>query len=85
MPPGLEKIGVEAFYECTNLKAVVLPDTVKEIQRQAFTNDRYFRELVLPQEPGKIRGIGLSWLLRDPETDHTGVSKRNPDENLLRM
>ena len=54
MPPGLEKIGVEAFYECTNLKAVVLPDTVKEIQRQAFTNDRYFTELVLPQSLEKL-------------------------------
>ena len=40
---------MEAFYECTNLEAWVLPSTVKEIQRQAFTNDRYFEELVLPK------------------------------------
>lgn len=37
---GLEAISDEAFYKCTRLKEIVIPDTVKYIGKLAFFNCR---------------------------------------------
>ncbi|MCR4647288.1 MAG: leucine-rich repeat protein [Oscillospiraceae bacterium] len=46
-PEGVKKIGSYAFYNCQNLEAIVLPDSVEEIGAGAFANSG-IRHAVLP-------------------------------------
>ncbi len=51
---GLEKIGVNAFYNCTNLREVILPETVKDVGQSAFENCTNLSNVVLS---GNVTGL----------------------------
>lgn len=53
VPENVERIGVGAFYDCTNLKAVSLPDSLKSIEDAAFTNTG-IEEITIPQNTDYI-------------------------------
>ena len=54
MEPGLTRIGVQAFYDCTNLTNVVIPEGVTEIGGNAFGGCMKLEGIVLPQSLTKI-------------------------------
>ena len=51
-PSGLpvKGIGTQAFYNCTNIKEVIIPDAVEAILREAFMNCTSLEKITLPAE-----------------------------------
>ena len=45
IPSGVRKIAAKAFYDCTGLKEVVLPASIKEIDSSAFGQNYTSRPL----------------------------------------
>lgn len=52
---GLERIGDQAFANCTNLKSIVIPDAVTVIDDKAFYNCMELKSITLPSS---LDGIG---------------------------
>ena len=52
---GMEYIGDNAFYGCTNLKSINLPDTITYIGNRAFSNDRSLDNVKLPNRIKTIK------------------------------
>ena len=55
LPDGVTKIGVSAFYNCTNLALTSIPDSVTAIHNDAFYG---CTNLVLTSLPDRVRTIG---------------------------
>lgn len=53
--PGIQTIGNEAFYGCTNLSSVNLPDTITNIGEYAFANCASLASIVIPQNITEIK------------------------------
>lgn len=49
LPEGIEVIEREAFEDCTNLKKVFLPSTLKEIRYKAFFKCQSLEEITIPE------------------------------------
>lgn len=51
-PSGLpvKEIGTQAFYNCTNIKEVIIPDAVEAILTEAFMNCTSLEKITLPAE-----------------------------------
>ena len=48
IPEGITRIGAEAFSDCSNLKDVVLPSTLKKIEKNAFSGSS-LKSLEIPE------------------------------------
>lgn len=46
IPEGIEIIGKYAFALCEDLREVIFPNTVKEIQDKAFLNDNHLEKII---------------------------------------
>ena len=49
IPEGIERIGIDAFRNCTLLKEIKLPSTLKEIGTGAFSGCISLKEIVIPE------------------------------------
>ncbi len=49
VPDSVRKIGRSAFFNCTNLREVVIPDGVSIIDRSAFANCSNLEEISIPE------------------------------------
>jgi hypothetical protein len=58
IPEGTEAIGMSAFADCTNLKEVKLPSTLREIGLYAFAGSG-IEHLVIPEGVEKIGGCAF--------------------------
>lgn len=68
--PGVERIGAHAFYDCTSLEEVIIPETVNEIEYWAFSGcnnkDGYgtphtkLRYLTLPASVDKLANYAVN-------------------------
>ena len=54
---GIRDIEVEAFYGCTSLQELSLPESVESIKMRAFGNCKGLKELVIPKS---VYNIGIS-------------------------
>ena len=52
---GLDYVGDQWFYNCTNLSNIVLPSTIKSIGDNSFTNCTSLREIEIPASVTAIR------------------------------
>ena len=59
-PESLEKIGNEAFLNCTNLKNVKLPESLTEIGQHAFSGCTSLLEIEIPKRVKRIE-YGTFW------------------------
>lgn len=59
IPEGVTKIGYGAFYHCDNLKEVVLPDSVTEIEPYAFDKTLWLKNAQTAESPFMIAGDGI--------------------------
>lgn len=50
LPEGLQTIGEAAFRECSNLRQVTFPNTLKEIGVDAFREDKNLETAMLPED-----------------------------------
>ena len=50
IPDGVIKIGVDAFYNCKNLKYINLPESLTEIEDYAFQECTALEDIMLPEQ-----------------------------------
>ena len=50
MEEGVEKIGNLAFYQCSNLKEVNLPNSLRSIGRMVFSTCPSLEEIAIPEK-----------------------------------
>ena len=59
LPEGLQTIGEAAFRECSNLRQVTFPNTLKEIGAKVFMYDKKLETVVLPEGLQTIGGAAF--------------------------
>lgn len=64
---GVKKIGYQSFYDCKNLKKLILPDGVEGIAGEAF-NGASLKEIVIPDSVTRISRFGDVFDRFDPMT-----------------
>lgn len=78
LPPGLKKIGSNAFSSCDQLRGVNIPDSVIEIGDGAFSGCSSLRNVKLPDQITKIEddtfnGTALSSIIIPNKVETIGV------------
>ena len=56
LPYGVREIGNKAFYECTSLKGVTIPDSVTSVNKNAFYNCSSLTNVIIPDS---VTSIGV--------------------------
>lgn len=59
LPPGLKKIGADAFSACTALTSVSLPDSVEEIGEYAFYGCKSLKYIEIPESVTRIQDFAF--------------------------
>jgi len=60
IPDGIERIRIEAFYNCKNLKSVIFPESIKMIEQGAFANCENLISIKLSENLKGICGCAFS-------------------------
>ena len=53
---NLEKIGGQIFYNCTSLKSIIIPQSVKSIANSAFEHVQNLKEIIINNKENAIEG-----------------------------
>ena len=66
IPDGVQKIGKQAFCDCTGLDDIVIPDSVVEIGKSAFEDCQYLTSITLSQNLMRICEYAFKYCIRLP-------------------